>query len=83
MFDNCGKRKTTIKQEFEWIGLSNSALKKKSLTELEEETVFACMMNWIIHKMQQEESTKLRFRAANKKNATKHESCRYKKQTEK
>ena len=66
MFVNCGQRKTSVKQEFEWIGLTNSALKKTSLKELDEETVFACMMNWIINKMQQEESTKLRFRVANK-----------------
>jgi len=41
-------------------------MKDKSFKELSEENVFACMMHWIIHRMQQEVSTKLRFRAENK-----------------
>jgi len=49
MFDNCMKRNTTVKQELQWIGLSRKALKKESLKELKEETVFAGMMNWIIN----------------------------------
>jgi len=52
MFDNCIKRKTTVKQEFSCFGLSNIATRKKSFQELDEKTVFACVMNWIIHKMQ-------------------------------
>jgi len=42
------------------------ATKDKLFKELDEETVFACMINWIIHKMQQEATTKVRFRTANK-----------------
>jgi len=45
---------------------SNVAMKDKSFKKLDEETVFACAMNWIIHKMSQEASVKVRFRNGSK-----------------
>jgi len=49
MFENCIKRKNTVKKEFQGLGLSV-------------ETLLAGIMNWIINQMPSEESVKIRFR---------------------
>jgi len=62
LFEDCLKKKTTVKEAFKCLGLTNVAMKDKPFKELDEETVLACIMNWIIHQMPKETSTGLRFR---------------------
>ena len=63
-FERCIKERKSIKKEFQWIGLPPKLL-REPLRNLDEETEFAGIMNWIINKMPQKESIKIRFKAAN------------------
>jgi len=65
MFRQCIKRETTVKKEFQWIGLSRKALKEEPLKDLDEDTTFASLMNWIMNRMPKDESIKIRFRTEN------------------
>jgi len=66
LFEDCLKKKTTVKEAFKCLGLTNVAMQDKSFKELDEEVVFACIMHWIIHTMDKRQSIKLRFRVEDK-----------------
>jgi len=55
------KKNTYCQEGISRIGLPLKAL-REPLKNLDEETAFAGMMNWIINQMPQEESIKVRFR---------------------
>jgi len=65
-FEDCLKKKTTIRESFKCMGVTNLTIKDKSFKELEEEVLFACIMHWIIYTMNKRQSIKLRFRAEDK-----------------
>jgi len=62
-FERCIKERKSIKKEFQWIGLPPKPL-REPLRNLDEETAFAGIMNWIINKMPQKESIKIRFKSS-------------------
>jgi len=65
LFQDCLIKTTTVKQAFEHLGLNKIMGKYEILKALDEEAEFACLINWIIHRMPTEQKLKIRFKVTN------------------
>ena len=56
-------KETTLRQAFSCFGINKAAKRYELFKEMNENTVFACIMNSIIHKMPNDEGLSIRFKA--------------------
>ena len=65
LFKDCLTKETTLRQAFSCFGINKAAKRYEIFKEMDEDTVFACIMNWMIHQMPTEQTLRIRFKTEN------------------
>jgi len=63
LLKDCLNKTTTVKKAFAHLGLSKDAGKDESIKTMDEETEFACLMNWILNQMPNDQRMTIRVKA--------------------
>jgi len=61
LFQDCVAKTISVKQAFSFLGLGDITLKSKPFKEMDEKTVLACLINWMINQMPTERKPHMRI----------------------